>query len=235
MSGCRFNTCPIMKLKQNYGNIETGSRLLIKATDPAFGKDVASWCQMMGAKLIDVQENKGMVQALVEKVEKQPEIHDMTNLKFPDNKTMIVFSDDLDKALASFVLANGALAAGKKVTMFFTFWGLNIIKKRQKPAVHKDIFGKMFGMSGVSGPCGSVTNKLIFCPTLLRAVNDSPHPTIFSPGESENTGLMLRELSLPRRIKLNGSSFTWVESLSTQRRVLVRRRPLASYSKMRQG
>jgi len=137
---------PIMKLKQNYGNIETGSRLLIKATDPAFGKDVVSWCQMMGAKLIDVQENKGMVQALVEKVEKQPEIHDMTNLKLPDNKTMIVFSDDLDKALASFVLANGALAAGKKVTMFFTFWGLNIIKKRQKPAVHKDIFGKMFGM-----------------------------------------------------------------------------------------
>lgn len=59
---------------------------------------------------------------------------------------MIVFSDDLDKALASFVLANGALAAGKKVTMFFTFWGLNIIKKRQKPAVSKDFFGKMFGM-----------------------------------------------------------------------------------------
>ncbi|NLI37453.1 MAG: FAD-dependent oxidoreductase [Bacteroidales bacterium] len=137
---------PIMKLKQNYGNIETGSRLLIKATDPAFSKDVASWCQMMGAKLIDVQDDKGIVQALVEKVEKQPEIHDVTNLKLPDNKTMIVFSDDLDKALASFVLANGALAAGKKVTMFFTFWGLNIIKKRRKPAVHKDIFGKMFGM-----------------------------------------------------------------------------------------
>ncbi len=137
---------PIMKLKQNYGNIETGSRLLIKATDPAFGKDVASWCQMMGAKLIDVQDNKGIVQALVEKAEKQPEVHDAANVKLPDNKTMIVFSDDLDKALASFVLANGALAAGKKVTMFFTFWGLNIIKKRQKPAVSKDIFGKMFGM-----------------------------------------------------------------------------------------
>ena len=137
---------PIMKLKQNYGNIETGSRLLIKATDPAFGKDVASWCQMMGAKLIDVQDNKGIVQALVEKAEKQPEVHDAANVKLPDNKTMIVFSDDLDKALASFVLANGALAAGKKVTMFFTFWGLSIIKKRQKPAVSKDIFGKMFGM-----------------------------------------------------------------------------------------
>ena len=58
---------------------------------------------------------------------------------------MIVFSDDLDKALASFVIANGAASTGKKVTMFFTFWGLNVIKKREKPAVSKDIFGKMFG------------------------------------------------------------------------------------------
>ncbi|MGL4492924.1 MAG: DsrE/DsrF/DrsH-like family protein, partial [Tannerellaceae bacterium] len=63
-----------------------------------------------------------------------------------DNKTLIVFSDDLDKALASFVLANGAAATGKKVTMFFTFWGLNVIKKQNAPKVHKDIFGQMFGM-----------------------------------------------------------------------------------------
>lgn len=137
---------PIIKLKQSYGNIQTGSRLLIKATDPAFGKDVASWCRLMGAKLIDLQDDKGIVQALVEKVEKQRDVNDVVNMKLFNNKTMIVFSDDLDKALASFVLANGALAAGKKVTMFFTFWGLNIIKKRQKPAVSKDIFGKMFGM-----------------------------------------------------------------------------------------
>lgn len=63
----------------------------------------------------------------------------------PENKTLIVFSDDLDKALASFVIANGAASTGKKVTMFFTFWGLNVIKKRQKPAVSKDMFGRMFG------------------------------------------------------------------------------------------
>lgn len=56
-----------------------------------------------------------------------------------------MFSDDLDKALATFVLANGAAATGHKVTIFFTFWGLNVIKKVEKPAVKKDIFGKMFG------------------------------------------------------------------------------------------
>lgn len=57
-----------------------------------------------------------------------------------------MFSDDLDKALATFVLANGAAATGQKVTIFFTFWGLNVIKKLHKPETKKDIFGKMFGM-----------------------------------------------------------------------------------------
>ena len=44
------------------------------------------------------------------------------------------------------MLANGAAATGKKVTIFFTFWGLNAIKKERKLSVQKDIFGKMFGM-----------------------------------------------------------------------------------------
>ena len=61
-------------------------------------------------------------------------------------KTLILFSDDLDKALATFVLANGAAATGEKVTIFFTFWGLNAIKKERKPKVGKDLFGRMFGM-----------------------------------------------------------------------------------------
>jgi peroxiredoxin family protein len=57
-----------------------------------------------------------------------------------------MFSDDLDKAIATFVLANGAAATGQKTTIFFTFWGLNVIKKASKPKVRKDIFGQMFGM-----------------------------------------------------------------------------------------
>ncbi len=58
---------------------------------------------------------------------------------------MVVFSDDMDKALASFVIANGAAASGKKVTLFFTFWGLSIIKKRERVSAKKDFMGKMFG------------------------------------------------------------------------------------------
>jgi peroxiredoxin family protein len=52
----------------------------------------------------------------------------------------------MDKALASLVIANGAAGAGKKVTIFFTFWGLNVLKRMKKPAVKKDLLGRMFGM-----------------------------------------------------------------------------------------
>lgn len=61
-------------------------------------------------------------------------------------KTMIVFDGDLDKAIASFIIANGAAAMGNKVHMFFTFWGLSILRKQNSPKVKKDILSKMFSM-----------------------------------------------------------------------------------------
>ncbi|WP_200814205.1 DsrE/DsrF/DrsH-like family protein [Megasphaera vaginalis (ex Bordigoni et al. 2020)] len=61
-----------------------------------------------------------------------------------DDKTIIVFSGDFDKVMAAFVIANGALAMGKKVTMFFTFWGLNAIRKPQRTGIRKKLLETMF-------------------------------------------------------------------------------------------
>ena len=58
--------------------------------------------------------------------------------------TIVVFSGDLDKAIAAFIIATGAASMGKEVTMFFTFWGLNILKSKSKPKVSKDVMEKMF-------------------------------------------------------------------------------------------
>ncbi len=58
---------------------------------------------------------------------------------------MIMFSGDLDKAMAGLIIANGAAAMGDEVTMFFTFWGLNILRKAQKIKVRKSFMEKMFG------------------------------------------------------------------------------------------
>ncbi|MFV0470406.1 MAG: DsrE/DsrF/DrsH-like family protein, partial [Dysgonomonas sp.] len=135
---------PIMQLKKNYDRINVGERLEIKVTDQAFGEDLNGWCRMMGAKLIGMENQNGIITALVEKAAKQES--DLQSKGGEGNKTLVVFSDSLDRALASFVIANGAVASGKKVSIFFTFWGLNVIKKTNKPRMKKDFLGKMFGM-----------------------------------------------------------------------------------------
>lgn len=135
---------PIMHLKKNYDAINEGDRLEIKVTDQAFGEDLKGWCRMVGAKLIGMENSGGVITACVEK---STSPQSCSTLMTPrDNKTLIMFSDDLDKALATFVIANGAAATGRKVSIFFTFWGLNVIKKAKKPSVNKDFMGKMFGM-----------------------------------------------------------------------------------------
>jgi peroxiredoxin family protein len=64
----------------------------------------------------------------------------------PENKlAMVVFSGDLDKALAAFVIATGAVAMGMDVVMFFTFWGTPVLRDKNKSAGGKDLMGTMFG------------------------------------------------------------------------------------------
>jgi peroxiredoxin family protein len=64
-----------------------------------------------------------------------------------DRAALVVFSGDLDRAIAAFVIATGAAAAGLETTLFFTFWGLSIIKKKNGAAVSKrDLMQKMFAM-----------------------------------------------------------------------------------------
>jgi len=135
---------PIMKIKSSIDSIVPGQRVEIQATDPGFAHDIQAWCQTTGNVLVQQSDSKGVFTAVVEKKERG--IQAPAAPEGGKGKTLIMFSDDLDKALATFVLANGAAATGEKVSIFFTFWGLNVIKKIKKPAVKKDIFGKMFGM-----------------------------------------------------------------------------------------
>jgi len=130
--------------------------VVIRATDPGFVRDAGAWCKVTGNLLISMEESKGTYTAMIEKTVKQSALAaaqaaaaaggapfiQMT----PKGATIIVFSNDFDRALASFVLANGAASAGKDVTMFFTFWGLSVIRKPDAPRVAKDFMGKMFGM-----------------------------------------------------------------------------------------
>lgn len=135
---------PIMKVKQAIDAIAEGERIEITSTDAGFARDAQAWCNTTGNVLISNVEEKGRYTVVIEKG--SPKACQIKTSCDGKGKTLIMFSDDLDKALATFVLANGAAATGQKVSIFFTFWGLNVIKKERKPSVAKDIFGKMFGM-----------------------------------------------------------------------------------------
>lgn len=136
---------PVLKLKQTIDSMDAGQQLEMTATDAGFARDAQAWCNSTGNLLISNFTQKGKYTVLIEKGQGQTSCS-MPMSNEAQGKTFIMFSDDLDKALATFVLANGAAATGKKVTIFFTFWGLNVIKKTHKPKIKKDIFGKMFGL-----------------------------------------------------------------------------------------
>lgn len=135
---------PVMKIKQAIDSIGEGERIEMVATDAGFSRDAQAWCNTTGNLLISNSEEKGKYTVVIEKG--SPKACRTATSCDGKAKTLIMFSDDLDKALATFVLANGAAATGQKVSIFFTFWGLNVIKKVAKPKVKKDIFGRMFGM-----------------------------------------------------------------------------------------
>jgi peroxiredoxin family protein len=79
-------------------------------------------------------------------------------------KTMVVFSGDYDKAIAAFIIANGAAAMGDEVTMFFTFWGLDIIRKSHKVKTSgKSFLQTMFGKMMPRGPGKLGLSKMNFC------------------------------------------------------------------------
>ena len=148
----KINACglqcpgPIMQVKKAMDSIAPGEQVEIVATDAGFARDASAWCATTGNKLIGKKEEKGRYTVLLEKGDEAGACPSLLPAAGGRGKTLIFFSDDLDKALATFVLANGAAATGQKVSIFFTFWGLNVLKKMRKPQTQKDIFGKMFGM-----------------------------------------------------------------------------------------
>ena len=139
---------PIMQVAAGMRAMSAGERLSVSATDPAFASDIEVWCERTGNTLLSIQRDKGTFHVILQKgvvsetANKQdnPDLHNAGN-----DKTMVVFSGDLDKAIASFIIANGAAAMGRKVTMFFTFWGLNILRRSNYVPVKKSLIEKMFG------------------------------------------------------------------------------------------
>ncbi len=133
---------PILKLKEASESLLPGQAVRITSTDPGFLPDVKGWCESTGNRCLEVTTAAGQYQATVAKAAVCASTLHHTDSK---KKTMVVFSGDFDKAMAAFIIANGAAAMGSQVTMFFTFWGLNLLRRPESIQVKKNFIETMFG------------------------------------------------------------------------------------------
>ena len=133
---------PIMKLSDTISKLNNGEILEITSTDRGFYSDVQAWCNSTNNTLLNLINADKKIVATIQKGINNEQSFQNKNSK--NGQTIVVFSNDLDKALASFIIANGAKASGKDVTMFFTFWGLNVLRK-ENITVKKGLVDKMFG------------------------------------------------------------------------------------------
>jgi NADPH-dependent 2,4-dienoyl-CoA reductase/sulfur reductase-like enzyme/peroxiredoxin family protein/rhodanese-related sulfurtransferase/TusA-related sulfurtransferase len=133
---------PILKLYNKIKEVNEGDLVKVQATDFGFTTDVRSWAQSTGNRLLSVDSDKGIITAIVQKG--NPKKMEMTAIG--QNKTMVVFSGEMDKAIAAFIIANGVIASGHQASMFFTFWGLNLLRKNDPVKVKKGFIANLFGL-----------------------------------------------------------------------------------------
>ncbi|MBU5362849.1 CoA-disulfide reductase [Enterococcus raffinosus] len=142
---------PILKVKESVDKMKDGQKLEVQASDFGFVADIEAWCKNTGNTLLDNRIQGNKVTAIIAKGTEEMTSTSIQNQlpkegvlhETKDGATMVVFSGDLDKALASMIIASGAAAMGKKVTIFFTFWGLSILKKKK---IRKNRMAKMFDL-----------------------------------------------------------------------------------------
>lgn len=180
---------PIMKVSNTLSGLSQNEIVEITSTDRGFKSDIEAWCETTGNQLLSITTENKLIKAVI----KKGAVQNMAKCDIPsgNGQTIVVFSNDLDKAIAAFIIANGAKASGKDVTLFFTFWGLNILRK-PNVEVKKGLIDKMFGFmmpKGVDkltlskmnmGGLGSMMMKWVMKNKNVSTLNELMHQAKFS-------------------------------------------------------
>ena len=125
---------PIVNISKEIKNIAIGDQIEVVVTDHGFLNDIKSWVKQTGHTL------------------------EVTHTK--NGTTIVLFSGELDKAVAAMIIANGAKAAGRDVTIFCTFWGLNALKKIQSQRIKKKGIAKLFDFMLPNSPIKMPISKM---------------------------------------------------------------------------
>lgn len=146
---------PILAMKQAVDRLGEGALLEVLSTDGGFCADVPAWCRQTGHELLGVAAREGYYVATIRKrtaPSGDARVAAASSAPAARDGTIVVFSNDLDRVLAAFVIANGTAAMGRKVTLFFTFWGLNALRRKPPQPVYKSLVDRMFGWMMPRGP-----------------------------------------------------------------------------------
>ena len=163
--------CPgtIIKVADTIKELRDGQKVYVEATEDAFESDIKIWAERTGNNLESLKIEDGIIKAVIQKIDK-PQI------PADNDKTFVVFSGDLDKTIAAFIIANGAASMGRDVTMFFTFWGLNILRRPEKVSVKKTLIEKAFGFMMPRGTKKLGLSRMQMAgagPRMIRSIMDS--------------------------------------------------------------
>ncbi len=161
---------PIMRLTKTMLTLAPGDEVLAHVSDPGFALDAPAWASRNGHQVIEMTpEGPGFAA----RFRKGGALLSGPASRMKDKKSFVVFSGELDKLLAAFIIANGSVAMGDEVSMFFTFWGLNALKRADAPKAEKSALERAFGVMMPSGPDSlplSTMNMLGGGPAMIKKV-----------------------------------------------------------------
>jgi peroxiredoxin family protein len=120
----------------------------VHVSDPGFASDAPAWVRRNGHELLAIEpEGPGYV-ATIRKAGPEALVlaggGGVVAAPVTPKVSFVVFSGDLDKLIAAFIIANGAISMGEEVSMFFTFWGLNALRQQKPPKRQRKVMDKLF-------------------------------------------------------------------------------------------
>ena len=138
---------PIMALSKRMGELGVGDEIVVHVSDPGFALDGPAWARRNAHQLVSIAPDGPGYIATIRKGGASPatSAHAVAQVAPTPKLSFVVFDGDLDKLIAAFIIANGALAMGEEVSMFFTFWGLNALRRSNPPKRKRTALDTMFG------------------------------------------------------------------------------------------
>lgn len=151
---------PVVRLKTEMENLAAGETLRLFAAG-SFAPDLEAWVRSSGNELLGMERKSDHLEAILRKADAGGTDH--VPVSSGRGASIVLFSNDLDKAMAALIIACGMAVSGKKVGIFFTFWGLSVLRRNPAPAVRKNLLSRMFGWMLPRGASELSLSKMNMC------------------------------------------------------------------------